>query len=40
MTMTEWVYVIISIGFIVTWRSLDVINKKLDKVIEQLKERR
>jgi hypothetical protein len=33
MTLTEWVGVIISIGFVVTWRSLDCMNKKLDRII-------
>jgi hypothetical protein len=33
MTLTEWVGVIISIGFVVTWRTLDCINKKLDRII-------
>jgi hypothetical protein len=32
--------ILIGLGFVGTWRGLDVINKKLDKVIEHLKERR
>ena len=32
--------VLVGLGFVATWRGLDVINKKLDKIIEQLKGRR